>query len=742
MSDHVIITGVRRGNEFVPVPELKQMCIGLNTRILTVTGYKEARRIKIGDELVGIAKDGKISNGKVLRILESKKASRILKFSNGSEFIASSHPLFSWNGEWINSDCLRIGDKIRVITSAPPFPVITLREKILLLAQKNDAFYCRLFGDDLKALRDKTTKEISSLCSVSVKSVCKIKKTGIIKIGMAKKLGFNTRFVRVKTGSEIDVENLDYDNLSWFLGVLASDGNIQTTKSKQAVRLQMKDLEIVSRFHKILLDSGIKNSVSQNSRGMWVCEASSATLVRILVSLGFTPRKTRTLNLQEIINLPQRDKAQFISGYIDGDGCFSKKQSKIRICSASRKAIQDLKDILLSIGVVSVICESLGNGDVFGYKCDTRHWNLVISHRSMVQKLIDQIDYSYKLPDCVDIVKRNTRGFKEDTWWTRVKSIAEAGESELINFTVSNTNTFICEDIVTHNCGRIGRTQDGQTYATDIILHDEDFKVEVALEEDKAMDICSGFNRVQNFCFAAMPWIVRKDIKNLFELKGFYDLSLASYQEASLDLKAVLAYLEENEAIERFQDGSFTPALLGMTATRLYMHASDVRLLRDNFLKVLENHDLESDGALAWALGNLDTIRITGDFGEDHREEISRFREDLPFCYDCREGTVITSALWWCMLGNGISGKNMATNVRQLKQTWPRLKTALAQSIVGSEHVSWMDELDIRIRRGLRRDLVPFFSDPEMTKGKALMLLEMGYKDATEAKDVVLEEME
>lgn len=309
---------------------------------------------------------------------------------------------------------------------------------------------------------------------------------------------------------------------------------------------------------------------------------------------------------------------------------------------------------------------------------------------------------------------------------------------------VRRANEFVPIAEIKQMAGRAGRTQDGRAYQTDIILHDEDYPIEKELEEDKALEIKSQFSNIRNFSFAVLPKITSYQIRDEVDIKSFYDRSFASYQEQKLDLSKVLEFLEQNEAIVSCKkDGinTFIPSPLGVIASELYMHVSDVKLLVENFKKVIADEELENDGALAWALGNLDTIKINGDFGEDHRQEISRFKSDMPYGYECSEGCVITSALWWCMLGNGIAGKNMATNIRQLKKTWIRLKFALTLSI-GDRYQSLLEELNLRISRGLRKELVPFFENPEMTKGRAELLASMGYHNWEEAKDVVLEEDE
>ena len=282
--------------------------------------------------------------------------------------------------------------------------------------------------------------------------------------------------------------------------------------------------------------------------------------------------------------------------------------------------------------------------------------------------------------------------------------------------------------------GRQGRQQNGLAYRSDVILNHDDFEVENTLSSKDSFEAKSTFNDVQNFCFHVLPEIANHRIVNRQGLQDFYDRSLAAYQEKKIDIDKVLSYLEEREAITRSQD-TFSPAMNGMIAYQLYMHCGDVRDLRDNFKRIAEG-DLESDGAIAWSLGNLETLKIRGDY-RDHREEISRFRDELPFEYDCKEGCLITSSLWWCMMGNGVAGKQMANNVRQLKKQWKRMRPAL--NYCQGLSPQFIETLDLRITRNISKELVSFFSDEKMTKGRAMGLLSLGYSNAEGTENIELE---
>jgi len=289
-------------------------------------------------------------------------------------------------------------------------------------------------------------------------------------------------------------------------------------------------------------------------------------------------------------------------------------------------------------------------------------------------------------------------------------------------------------------CGRGGRTQDGRTYCADIILTYDDMVIEDSLQKEESMPVISTLSDMKNFCFYLLPRLSQIGRFTESDIQNLYSKTLAFCQGREMDISKVISYLEENEAIAEVTGPDETRRwivdVLGAIASHLFIPVKDVKLLHDNFLYLKKNGNLDQDACLAWALGNLDSIRINGDYGEQHREEISNFKGDLPIDYSCEDGTVLTASLWWCILGNGIPGKNMATNVRQLKKTWHRLKLALSWFPEFEEYIKvW----DIRVTKSIKKELVPFFDGCfQMSKNRAMSLYELGYKswEGTESVEI------
>ena len=105
-------------------------------------------------------------------------------------------------------------------------------------------------------------------------------------------------------------------NLAYALGLLATDGCL--IKEGSWIDLTSKDKEQLENFNKCLgvnIKIGIKNRGSDNRA--WRVQMKNIIFYDFLVSLGFTPRKSMTI---EKIIIPDKYFFDFLRGCLDGDG--------------------------------------------------------------------------------------------------------------------------------------------------------------------------------------------------------------------------------------------------------------------------------------------------------------------------------------------------------------------------------------------------------------------------------------
>ncbi len=131
-------------------------------------------------------------------------------------------------------------------------------------------------------------------------------------------------------------------NFAYVIGVIASDGNL--SPDLRHLNITSKDEEMVLNCKKCL---GISNKIGMKSRGgstdkkYYVLQFGDKNFFNFLLSIGITPRKSKTISQ---LKIPEKYFKDFLRGCIDGDGSITifkhpeskQYQYKVRLCSASR----------------------------------------------------------------------------------------------------------------------------------------------------------------------------------------------------------------------------------------------------------------------------------------------------------------------------------------------------------------------------------------------------------------------
>lgn len=175
--------------------------------------------------------------------------------------------------------------------------------------------------------------------------------TGLTAKDVALKLGlkYNTSVRRVLIRYNIPLKssgdilrkvhgNPLYENSYW-LGVLATDGNIYKSRIKLAV--QDKDKEWLQKYASITGANLLKEP-----KNCWAVSFKSPIVSEYLESKGITPNKSLTIKYKGVFNW------DFVRGCIDGDGCMAKATPfSIKLFSASIIFINQVREFLLSEGI-------------------------------------------------------------------------------------------------------------------------------------------------------------------------------------------------------------------------------------------------------------------------------------------------------------------------------------------------------------------------------------------------------
>lgn len=125
----------------------------------------------------------------------------------------------------------------------------------------------------------------------------------------------------------IDLNNVE---VQYWLGWLASDGNVCTTSTQIYLGVKHDDINILEKFN-LFINAGHSIKVVKNN-GFYSTDHSyqailtlySKDLKKYLIDLGITPRKSLTLKM----NIPLT--WDFVRGYFDGNGWASISKTKNR----------------------------------------------------------------------------------------------------------------------------------------------------------------------------------------------------------------------------------------------------------------------------------------------------------------------------------------------------------------------------------------------------------------------------
>lgn len=110
--------------------------------------------------------------------------------------------------------------------------------------------------------------------------------------------------------------------MAYVLGFFAADGNmLKNKRGAHFIEFQSTDKEIIEKIRKALRSNliiGEYQPLGKNWEKRYRLQIGSKRIFNDLLKLGFTPRKSKTLQFPSV---PSKYLAHFIRGYFDGDGC-------------------------------------------------------------------------------------------------------------------------------------------------------------------------------------------------------------------------------------------------------------------------------------------------------------------------------------------------------------------------------------------------------------------------------------
>lgn len=166
--------------------------------------------------------------------------------------------------------------------------------------------------------------------------------------------------------------------------------------------------------------------------------------------------------------------ATFINRLFAGDGCASIWRSENRpnsgqlsLTSSNRPLLEEVRRILLKFDIQSRIRSEWRPSPSYPERIGLTH-TLLISDGASIKLFFKEIGYIYgKEEQCAlleDAIKRRRYTYRRSRGdlayrWSTIRKIERIGPRNVWDIEVANHHNFICDGIVTHNCGRrIGKT--------------------------------------------------------------------------------------------------------------------------------------------------------------------------------------------------------------------------------------------------------------------------------------------
>jgi replicative superfamily II helicase len=279
--------------------------------------------------------------------------------------------------------------------------------------------------------------------------------------------------------------------------------------------------------------------------------------------------------------------------------------------------------------------------------------------------------------------------------------------------------------------GRAGR-EHHERGVVELVVSDEDEGVIHEMLEQGSTTVVSSLQDPDILAMSLIPEIYRGSVTDTASARAWCARSFCP----NPPLQKALELLREVEAIRSVQ-GRLEATIVGSCAAQFYFHPADVFAWHHNFTTMFDLGLEDDEVAPAWALGNIPFDRVVGDLG-DKRYLATECKSKTPLGLRAMKGSAINVVAWWYLLG-GPSPGAIRPACLERRKNFGRYRAALEML---NRHANWdtgdyFQELELRVKKGLRPPLVPLCKFEGMTKGRADYLYNLGIRSGPDFASVV-----
>lgn len=176
------------------------------------------------------------------------------------------------------------------------------------------------------------------------------------RIGVLSGLTFSVNKVKPKHGKTIAVPSKMSPDLAEFLGFVIADGNLH--KQTYSIRFYNSAPELLARFSQLCAALfGLAPVISPHpmSPGSFIAQVDSKAIFCMVNALGvpFVQKARNATVPQSVLASRNECASAFVSAYIACDGSVDVAGSRVEICSASTRVLEEISFLLLRFGIIS-----------------------------------------------------------------------------------------------------------------------------------------------------------------------------------------------------------------------------------------------------------------------------------------------------------------------------------------------------------------------------------------------------
>lgn len=266
------------------------------------------------------------------------------------------------------------------------------------------------------------------------------------------------------------IENpLNKEDFWWFVGHWLGDGFSHSHNKNHNIynSFGLNETEYINKYKSIVKNIFNRNPNHKRQNGSGTHCFGSAQLYKFLEE-NFGKYADGKFIANWVKYIPHNLKLQLILGYLDSDGSVYIDSQKHTICSfksVNKVLLNDIQDILFSIGILSRFNESSkpSNYNINGKVGSTKQAYSLKINTTELKKLSEKYNTDYnsrKLRIAKEIkllqaVRKNTTcimGEDNKYIYIKIKSIEESTYTGVVYNFDCQTHTFVCQYCTTHNC--------------------------------------------------------------------------------------------------------------------------------------------------------------------------------------------------------------------------------------------------------------------------------------------------